>query len=148
MDNLLHEIKTVHSLNRKVARTCTNSRVRYQVLTTLMGEMQNSTIGTDYDIDNDLCIATIKRFVKNINLTMDNIIVDGMRAIPKLLLERECLESFLPKKLTAVELESEIKLILATRDEVSIGIVMKSLNENYKDQFDGKMALEIITREI
>jgi len=141
---LFSEIKEVQKLNRRVARQCDKAKVRSRILTTLMGEIESKTTGTGLKITDDLVIETIIKFVKNIALTLEK----ATAPMAHLHLERETLECFLPDKLSETELESQIKLIIATNDIVDIGIVMKELNAQFKGQFDGKLAKDIIQREL
>lgn len=141
---LFSEIKEVQKLNRRVARQCDKAKIRSRILTTLMGEIETKTTGTGLEVTDDLVIEIIIKFVKNISLTLEK----STAPMADLHLERETLECFLPQKLTEVELECEIKISIACADEPTIGSVMKDLNESYKGQFDGKLAKEIILREL
>lgn len=61
--------------------------------------------------------------------------------------EAEYFQDFIKKQLTENEL-SEIINNLITQGLNNVGQCMKFLNENYKGQFDGKLAASIINREI
>lgn len=56
------------------------------------------------------------------------------------IIENEYLESLLPKMLS----ESELKAILVSEGVTNIGQAMKFLNQNYKNQFNGKVAQGVI----
>lgn len=143
---LYTEIKEFRQTCRRVARQSNTAKVRAQCLTTLIGEIENIVIGSSTNtITDDLVLEVIRKFVKNINITIENF--NGEPTT--LLLEKETLEQFLPEKLTELELETCIKMIIAMADEtVNIGVVMKSLNADYNGLFDGKLAKEIILREL
>ncbi len=142
---LFAEIKEVQKLNRRVASQCDKAKVRSRILTTLMGEIETKTTGTGVDVTDDLVIETIIKFVKNIALTLEK----SIAPMADLHLERETLECFLPQKISDEQLEITIKLIIAFSEEpVNIGVVMRELNAQFKGQFNGKTAKEIITREL
>lgn len=88
-------------------------------------------------------ISVIKTFLKNIDFTILNL---KDKNIEYLKLERDFYLSYLPKQLTYVELENEIKSYIIKRNLCggkSLGAIMQFLNTNFNGQFNGKEASEI-----
>ncbi len=63
--------------------------------------------------------------------------------IEKLHLEVKIIEEFLPKQLSADEIEKIIVQIKDSDPASNMGIVMKNLKENYAGQYDGATASQI-----
>jgi len=64
----------------------------------------------------------------------------------QLLAEIKILEAFLPKQLSAAELETMIVTMKDTDPNLSLPLVMKHLKENFAGQYDGKSASEVAKR--
>ncbi len=64
----------------------------------------------------------------------------------KLLLEIAIIESFLPKKLSAEDLEAIVTGMKSSTPGISLSIVMKNLKDGYTGQYDGKTASEVVKR--
>jgi len=63
----------------------------------------------------------------------------------------DCADEFLPKQLSENELSEIIQTEVQNQGEKSMklmGIIMKILNEKYPDQFDRKLASDLIKKEI
>lgn len=105
-----------------------------RALTTLLGELDRiSKSPTDNEI-----IPIIKGLVESNKITNT----------PN---ENKYLDIYLPKSLSRSELEKIIKDIINDNNITnmkSMGLVMKSLKENYTGQYDGKIASEITKKEI
>jgi uncharacterized protein YqeY len=61
----------------------------------------------------------------------------------ELLTELACIESFLPKQLTADEVEKVLTDFKNTNPSGNMGLAMKALKDNYTGQYDGKLASEL-----
>ncbi len=144
---LLLKIKNHQREARKQARKNPRAKVDAKILTTLIGELESKTAGSKQEITDDLVIDTIIKFVKNLCLTIEQ--CDNWESEMSLLCEKDTLESYLPYKLTEEELETLIKIIIAGASDLEgIGYVMNTLNKDHKGTYDGKMAKDIIMREL
>ena len=66
--------------------------------------------------------------------------------LAKLKQEISVLESYLPKQLSAAELEKIISDMKAANPQANMGVIMKALKESYGGQYDSKAASEIAKR--
>lgn len=66
----------------------------------------------------------------------------------KLVAEIAVLESFLPKQLSAEELEKIIVKLKETTPGLTLNVVMKHLKDSYAGQYDGKSASEVAKRVV
>ena len=66
--------------------------------------------------------------------------------LPKLKEEVAAIESFLPKQLSAAELEKIVTDLKSANPSLNMGTAMKALKESYSGQFDSKVASEIAKR--
>lgn len=110
------------------------------VLTTLLSEIAN--IGKNdgnRETKDEEALKVIAKFVKGVK---ENITLVGENEDLKN--ELNIYLEYLPKQLTESELKNEIDKIKKALDTDSIGLIMKNLNENFKGQFDGKMASILI----
>jgi uncharacterized protein YqeY len=64
----------------------------------------------------------------------------------KLLLEIAVIESFLPTKLSAQDLEAIVTEMKNSTPGISLSVVMKNLKDGYTGQYDGKTASEVVKR--
>ena len=122
-------------------------------LTTLIGEAEmigkndGNRVSTDAEV-----VAVIKKFVKNIDETLnvvskDSTKVDRVEALGK---EKALLSNFLPKQLS----EDELRTILADfvaalpeKNPKAMGKVLGSLKEAFAGQYDGALASRV-TKEL
>lgn len=145
MTTLYQQIKTEQLEARKAKITLTSS-----LLTTLLGEIQSSTIGTtasssgDFNPSDSEVLKVINKFIKNAKETLklkpDNVTVS---------LELKLLENYLPKQLTDDELKQIISDIVSKFHENvqpngRIGLVMKELKVNYENRYDASKVKDII----
>ena len=66
----------------------------------------------------------------------------------KLQAEIAILEEFLPKQLSADDLEKIIVTLKESTPDLALNVVMKHLKDNYAGQYDGKSASEIAKRVV
>lgn len=122
-------------------------------LTTLIGEAEmigkndGNRVTTDAEV-----VAVIKKFVKNIDETLnvlskDSTKVDRVEALSK---EKALLSTFLPQQLS----EDELRHILTTfvskledKNPKAMGKVLASLKEQFAGRYDGALASKI-TKEL
>lgn len=118
------DLKKKRMLSRK-------DKIRYNILTVLLGEYETKLKGSNPK-DADV-VSIAKKFIKN------NKEVLAIKEDETLLEEIKVLEEFLPKQLTGAELSA----IIAEADKDSLGDIMKYLNQSFKGQFDSKTASEL-----
>ena len=66
--------------------------------------------------------------------------------LEKLRTEVSVLQAFLPKQLSAAEIEKIITELKAKNPAMNMGMIMKALKDSYAGQFDSKAASEIAKR--
>lgn len=66
----------------------------------------------------------------------------------KLHIELSCIEGFLPKQLSAEELEKIVVDLKASNPSINMGMIMKSLQEKYAGQYNGKLASEVVRKAL
>jgi uncharacterized protein YqeY len=119
-------------------------------LTTLIGEAEaigkkNNAAPTDEEV-----IALVKKFIKNLDETLDAI-SSGQNVLAKELLlnEKALYESYLPKQMDESTLRTAIMVIIMSADSPPpLGIVMKQLKERFGSTFDGATASRLIKEEL
>lgn len=63
--------------------------------------------------------------------------------IARLKEEIATIETFLPKQMSATELEKVITDLKSANPQMNMGLIMKTLKENYSGQYDAKAASEL-----
>lgn len=140
--SLLSTIKSKQVEARLARDTATAS-----TLTTLLGEA--SAVGKNdgnRETSDDEVIAVVKKFIKNIDETVVSM---GERNLDttKFIIERNLLESLLPRQLTAEELEVIVAEYISEEGlsgPRSMGLVMKHLQTEYAGKYDGKLASTVV----
>jgi uncharacterized protein YqeY len=128
-------------LDARKARTDT---VKISLLTTLISEAvkigfdDGKRASTDAEV-----IATIKKFIKNMDEFKDKISDDVISE--RLNHEREILEGYLPVQLTEDDLTRIISEHIGDT-KPNKGLIMKFLKENHSGQYDGKLAAMVIDK--
>lgn len=67
-------------------------------------------------------------------------------AIETLKLEIAVIENFLPKQLSAHELEKIVSDLRTVNPALNVGTAMKALKDGYLGQYDGKLASDVVRR--
>lgn len=116
------------------------------LLTTLYSEAQmvGKNDGNRDTTDAEV-VATIKKFVKNIDETLKNLPETDPR-YEAAKMEREVLSFYLPKQMTEEDLRTAIGEIITSKNlstPKDMGIVMKELKAEFDGQFDGKAASQL-----
>lgn len=122
-------------------------------LTTLIGEAEmigkndGNRVTTDAEV-----VAVIKKFVKNIDETLNVVSKDSSKAdrVTALTQEKALLSTFLPKQLSEDELRSVLSgfvSALPEKNPKAMGKVLASLKEHFAGQYDGALASKI-TKEL
>ena len=108
---------------------------------TMVGKNKRNGLPT-----NDEVIQVIKKFIKNIDETI-NICEKQGRDVNLFVEEKELYSNYLPKQFSSDELSSMIESFVSENNisgMKNMGSVMKWLNENYFGQFDGKEASGLV----
>lgn len=112
------------------------------LLTTIISQVKNIAIDDGHRAVNDSdVVKVVRQFLKSVE---ENLSYAAQGKLPtetveKLKKEKDILESYLPKQLSA----EEIREIIKNSSAKSIGEAMKYLKENYDGQYDGKLASQI-----
>lgn len=113
------------------------------ILATLIGEIDTKSKNVSRALTNEEIVALIKKFIKGIEESL------VIRQNDTLVIQKELLENYLPQQLSETNLRSVILTIVAKQDKPNVGLVMKTLKEEYCGMFDGaaanKIAKEIIS---
>jgi len=145
---LISQIKSDSLIARKARQTDTAT-----LLTTLYSEasMIGKNAGNRESTDVEV-LQVIEKFVKNAN-EVKNILLKNNKDASNIISEIIVLSKYLPQKMTYEELECVVKEIIMDLKglinmQIQIGQVMGSLKKNYSNQYDGKMASEIVKKEL
>ena len=150
MSDLFYELKKDQRSYRLVQRGCVNAKYKASVLTTLLGEIEGETKGTDKEITDELILAKIKKFIKNIDMFIGHAKTDVV--VDRLNVEKLALTVYLPKQLTGAELTDIVNKYIRDYDyqgdSLNTGIVMRWLKSNYAGLYDGRVASTIVKERI
>ena len=118
-------------------------KTKASILTTLIGEaeMVGKNDGNRDTTDQEV-IATIKKFIKNIDET---IAVAG--STETLVAEKDALQVYLPRQLTEPELRVTIGNIIVTQGlsgAKAMGQLMGELKKNHAGSYDGALASRLV----
>ena len=135
---LLEQIKA-DQLQARIAA----DKAKASILTTLIGEaeMVGKNDGNRDTTDQEV-IATIKKFIKNIDET---IAVAG--STDTLVAEKDALQVYLPRQLTEPELRVTIGNIIVTQGlsgPKAMGQLMGELKKNHAGSYDGALASRLV----
>lgn len=134
--NLIERI----SADQLEARKSRNT-VKSQLLTTLIGEasMKGKNDGNRASTDSEV-EDVIRSFLKNVRTNLDIATSRHDRSwFDELEQEREILESYLPKQMTAEEISEKIQNL-----DKNKGLIMKHLKENFNGLYDGRVAAQVV----
>ena len=112
------------------------------LLTTLIGEAEMVGKNAGREVLDAEVIATIKKFIKNIDETIKALGAKDERA-RSAMDEKVVLEHFLPKQMTEAELRSYVQEIVLT-EGANMGKIMGVLKSRFDGQYDGKMASSVV----
>lgn len=134
------------------ARKARTDKDKIGLLTTLSSEI--AIIGKNdgnRDTRDDEALTVIRKFVKNAELTIKNL-VDAGRDTGAIQNELAILKDYLPAAPTTDEIEAVIREVVAGADSnggkpgALRGLVMKTLKERFGDRFDGAAAAPVVGR--
>jgi len=144
---LINQIKSDSLIARKARKTDTAT-----LLTTLYSEasMIGKNAGNRESTDQEV-LQVIEKFVKNAN-EIQTILLKNNKDVSHIENEIKTLSNYLPQKMNREELENVVRdIIEALKDinsEVQIGKVMSVLKNSYGGMYDGKIASEIVKKEL
>jgi uncharacterized protein YqeY len=123
-------------------------KVRLETIRAVLSEIQYEEMQKSVsDLSAQDCLSIVQREVKKrheaIQFTEQ---ANRPEAKEKLVAELSVLESFLPKQLSAGELERMIVEMKSSNPDLSLPLVMKHLKDNFSGQYDGKSASEVAKR--
>ena len=144
---LINKIKSDALIARKARKTDTAT-----LLTTLYSEasMIGKNAGNRESTDQEV-LQVIERFIKNAN-EIQTILLKNNKNTCNIVSEIKVLSKYLPQKMSYNELENVVRdIVEALKDinsEVQIGKVMSVLKNSYGGTYDGKIASEIVKKEL
>lgn len=115
--------------------------VKKNLLGVLLGESAKET----KEPDDAKVIASIKKLIKSCNeiIDIDPLGNKGIQAS----IEKDILETYLPKQLTEKEINDILSKIIVPDTNISIGEIMRYFRENHEGMYDGglvsKLAMKI-----
>ena len=118
-----------------------------KTLSTLIGAIDMVAKNKQVEITNEIVFEAIVKMLKGVNETIP--LVQDQNKIEVLNNEKTLLESFMPKQMTVVELETAIAEIAKTLDATNktfVGQVMKALKAKFVNQYDSKIANALINK--
>ena len=144
---LINQIKSDALIARKARQTNTATLLttRYSEAS-IVGKNAGNRESTDQEV-----LQVIEKFIKGAN-EVRNILLKNNKNASHVDNEIKVLSKYLPQKMSYNELENVVRdIIEALKDinsEVQIGKVMSVLKNSYGGTYDGKMASEIIKKEL
>lgn len=116
-------------------------------LTTLLGEIETLAKAGKGEMTDAVVVTVVKKFIKNIDDSIRvNLERGGAEVVAGLQAERKLYEQFLPKQLSAEEVESLIDSMIASGMS-SVGDCMKALKTDHAGTYDGSVASAILKRK-
>jgi len=112
----------------------------------MIGKNAGNRESTDAEV-----LQVIEKFIKNVN-EIQTILLKNNKDTSNVISEIKVLSKYLPQKMSREELENVVRdIIEALKDinsEVQIGKVMSVLKNSYSGTYDGKLASEIVRKEL
>jgi uncharacterized protein len=138
--SLITEIKSAQVAARK-----DRNGPMASLLTTLIGEAEMVGKNAGREVLDAEVVATIKKFIKNIDETIKVLSADDERARGAMD-ERVVLEHFLPRQMDEQQLTEAVTAIKAELNagQKDMGKVMGLLKTRHDGQYDGKMASTVV----
>lgn len=125
-------------------------QVKMDTLRGLLSAIQYEEIQAGVnDLDPAGIITVLKREVKKKQEEIEFAKQSGRaEAIERSQKDLTVLEAFLPKQMSAADLEGHIKSFTASTPGANMGSIMKFLKEKFDGQYDGKLASELAKKLI
>jgi len=144
---LINQIKSDALIARKARKTDTAT-----LLTTLYSEASiiGKNAGNRESTDTEV-LQVIEKFIKNAN-EVKNILLKNNKDVSRVDNEILVLSKYLPQKMSYEELENVVREIVEVFKGINMQMkmsnIMAKLKENYSGMYDGKLASEIVKREL
>ena len=123
---------------------------RLSVIRMLQSAVKNEQINIGHELSDEEAMSVIRKAVKQRQDSIEQYTNAGRTEMAeKERSEMELLKTYLPAELTAEELESGIREIIAStgaQSKKDLGKVMKEATARYKGRADGKKIQEIVSR--
>jgi len=113
------------------------------LLTTLIGECETLAKSKNIELSDTDVFNIMEKFIKN-NIETMNALGPNNVQFDELKSENEIMKLFLPSKLTEQELIYEIQNIIDRNENINMGVIMKSLKEQFPNRYDGKTASTLV----
>lgn len=140
--SLITQIKAAQIAARKLRDQHTTAS-----LTTLIGEAEMVGKNAGRDVTDAEVIATVKKFIKNIEATIEALKSSNKEeALIALHTEKLLYEQFLPRQMTEQQLIAAVESIKAefNATQKDMGKVMTLLKQRHDGTYDGKMASTVV----
>lgn len=139
--SLITEIKSAQLTARKERNGPMAS-----LLTTLIGEAEMVGKNAGREVLDAEVVATIKKFIKNIDATLEVMKFSSDGKVLDLLDEKVVLEHFLPRQMDEQQLTEAVTAIKVELNagQKDMGKVMSLLKTRHEGQYDGKMASTVV----
>lgn len=135
--SLLARIKADQLAARKA-----NNAVAKDLLTTLIGEVENESRKPGAPLADIVAVTMVKSFLKkNLEFQALSKVTETTEALKR---EQQILESYLPSQLGEDALLKILEDEFHTAAQPSKGLIMKFLKDNYANQYDGKLAAQVV----
>ena len=133
MSDILTKIKADMLTARKARDT-----EAVKAFSTLVGEIELIGKKAGNVINDELVIATVKKFIVNLKENLEH--TESPKGKADVGTEIELLEVYLPTQMT----ESELQDIIANLEPANMGEAMKHLKDCYTGLYDGKLASQVV----
>ena len=140
--SLLEQIKKDQFEARK-----NKESLKATLLTTLFSEASMKGKNAGRDTTDEETVQVIQKFLKGINETIGYLEKGGSEsdeALATVVAEKAILEAYLPKMVSADELEQVVGGLVASGLN-NMGAVMKALKEKFGSSLDGKLASKVVS---
>ena len=149
------EVNAMAALTEKVRADMTEAmkaqeKERLSTLRMLQSALKNEQINVGHELSDEEAMSVIRKAVKQRQDSIEQYTNAGRTELAdKERSELELLKTYLPAELSAEELESGIRDIIAStgaQSKKDLGKVMKEATARYKGRVDGKKVQEVVSR--
>jgi hypothetical protein len=131
-------------INKLKEDRITSFKLKDHVRKNLLGVLISEASKDNKEPEDSVVISSIKKLIKNCNeiINIDPLNSQGIKAS----IEKNILESYLPKQLTESEINDILSKIIVPNANISIGEVMRYFKENHEGTFDGSLVSKLTTK--
>jgi uncharacterized protein YqeY len=123
---------------------------RLSTLRMLQSALKNEQINVGHELSDEEAMTVIRKAMKQRQDSIEQFTNAGRTEMAeKERVEMELLKTYLPAELTAEELESGVREIIAStgaQSKKDLGKVMKEATARFKGRVDGKKVQEVVSR--